>query len=83
MTSETKAMIFVWFVFIHFEQKLYAQVCKSKDICNVVMLSKDTKMLEFGHYHKSDKAPFVIYADLYYQRLMDAKMIQKNHLRQK
>ena len=24
----------------------------------------DTKMLEFSQYEKSDKAPFIIYADL-------------------
>ena len=28
------------------------------------MPSKDTKMLEFNQYQKSDKAPFIIYADL-------------------
>ena len=28
------------------------------------MASKDTKMLEFNQYQKSDKAPFIIYADL-------------------
>ena len=30
------------------------------------MLSKDTKILEFNEYQKSDKAPFIIYADLEY-----------------
>ena len=28
------------------------------------MLSEDTKILEFNHYKKSDKAPLTIYADL-------------------
>ena len=28
------------------------------------MSSKDTKILEFNQYQKSDKAPFIIYADL-------------------
>ena len=28
------------------------------------MSSKDTKMLDFNQYQESDKAPFVIYADL-------------------
>ena len=28
------------------------------------MPSKDTKILEFNEYQKSDKAPFIIYADL-------------------
>ena len=30
------------------------------------MSSKDTKILEFNKYQKSDKAPFIIYADLEY-----------------
>ena len=28
------------------------------------MLSEDTKILKFNQYQKSDKAPFIIYADL-------------------
>ena len=28
------------------------------------MLFDDTKILEFNHYQKSDKATFIIYADL-------------------
>ena len=28
------------------------------------MPSEDTKVLEFNQYQKSDKAPFIIYADL-------------------
>ena len=28
------------------------------------MLSEDTKTLQFNRYQKSDKAPFIIYADL-------------------
>ena len=28
------------------------------------MPSEDTKILDFNQYQKSDKAPFVIYADL-------------------
>ena len=28
------------------------------------MLSEDTKILEFNQYQKSEKAPFIIYADL-------------------
>ena len=30
------------------------------------MPSENTKMLEFNQYQKSDKAPFIIYADLKY-----------------
>ena len=32
--------------------------------CGVVMPSKDTKLLEFNQYWKSDKMPSIIYADL-------------------
>ena len=28
------------------------------------MASEDTKILEFNQYQKSDKVPFIIYADL-------------------
>ena len=31
--------------------------------CNVTMPSEDTKILEFSQSQKSDKAPFIIYAD--------------------
>ena len=31
---------------------------------NLVIPSEDTKMLEFNQYHKSDKTPFILYADL-------------------
>ena len=37
---------------------------KINNFCNAIMLSKDTKILEFNQYQKSDKAPFIIYADL-------------------
>ena len=35
-----------------------------KVFCEVIMSSEDTKILEFDQYQKSDKAPFIIYADL-------------------
>ena len=38
--------------------------CNNKDLCNFVMPSEDNKILEFNQYQQSDKAPFVIYADL-------------------
>ena len=49
------------------EKKLesHKKVCeKKKDFCNVIMPSEDTKVLEFNKYKKSDKAPFIIHADL-------------------
>ena len=43
--------------------ELHKKACENKDFCNVNMPSDDTKILEF-QYQKSDKAPFIINADL-------------------
>ena len=55
-------------VFIPFEQKnkleSHKKVRENKDFCNVTMPFEDTKISEFNRYQKSDKAPFIIYADL-------------------
>ena len=40
------------------------KACKNKDFSNLVMPSEDTKILEFNQYQKSEKAAFIIYADL-------------------
>ena len=40
------------------------KVCESKDFCNVIMPFKYTKILQFNQNQKSDKAPFIMYADL-------------------
>ena len=42
----------------------HKKVCENKDFCNIIMSSDDTKILEFNQCQKSDKAPFIIYADL-------------------
>ena len=42
----------------------HKKACENKDLFNIVMTSKETKLLEFNLYQKSDKAPFIIYADL-------------------
>ena len=42
----------------------HKKVCGNKDSCNVIMPSEDSKILEFNQYHKSNKTPFIIYADL-------------------
>ena len=42
----------------------HKRVCENKEFCNIIMPSEDTKMLELSQYQKSDKAPFIIYADL-------------------
>ena len=38
--------------------------CQNKDFRNIIMLSKDTKILVFNQYQKSDKTTFITYADL-------------------
>ena len=40
------------------------KVCENKDFCNIIMLFEDTKILELNQYQKSDKLPFIIYANL-------------------
>ena len=42
----------------------HKRVCENKDFCNVIIPSEDTKRLKFNPCQKSDKAPFIIYADL-------------------
>ena len=44
--------------------ELYKKACENKDFCNVNMPSDYTKILQFNQYQKSDKAPFIVYADL-------------------
>ena len=44
--------------------KLYKKVCEKKSFCNVIMPFEDTKILEFNQYQKSNKTPFIIYADI-------------------
>ena len=44
----------------------HKKVYDNKDFCNVIMPSEDTKILESNQYKKSDKATFIIYADLEY-----------------
>ena len=42
----------------------HKKVCENKDFFNIVMPSEGTKILGFNQYQKSDKSPFIIYADL-------------------
>ena len=44
--------------------KSHKKAYKNQNFRNVIMASEDYKMLEFNQYRKSDKVPFVIYADL-------------------
>ena len=41
----------------------HKKICENKDFCNVIMPFENAKILEFNQYQKSDKAPFIIYAD--------------------
>ena len=42
----------------------HKRVCENKDFCNIIIPSEETKILKFNPCQKSDKAPFIIYADL-------------------
>ena len=46
------------------EEKIESHKKCVKIFCNVIMLSEDTKILEFNQYQKSDKESFILYADL-------------------
>ena len=46
--------------------KFYEKVCKNKDIYGIALSSKIDRILEFNQYMKSDKMPFIIYADIEY-----------------
>ena len=48
------------------ENKLesHEKVCKNKDFYGIVMPSKKDNVLEFNQYMKSDKMPYIIYADI-------------------
>ena len=52
--------------FFRTENKLksHKKVCVNKDICGTVMPSEKDKILEFKHYMKSDKMPYIIYAGI-------------------
>ena len=38
----------------------HKKVCENTDFRNVIMLSENTKILEFNQYQKSDNAPFIV-----------------------
>ena len=42
----------------------HKKVCENKVFLNVIIPSKDTKILEFNQYQKYDESPIIIYADL-------------------
>ena len=44
--------------------KSHEKVCINKDFCGIAMLSEKDKISEFKQYMKSDKMPYIIYADI-------------------
>ena len=44
--------------------ELHKKACENKDFCNVIISFEDNKILEYNQHQESDKAPFIIYADL-------------------
>ena len=44
--------------------ELHKKLCENKNFCNDIMSSADNKILECNQNQKSDKEPFIIYADL-------------------
>ena len=42
----------------------HKKLCENKDICNAIMPSEGSKILELNQYQKSDKALFIIFVDL-------------------
>ena len=42
----------------------HKKVCENKNFLNIVIPSENTKIQEFNQYQKSDKTPFIVYADL-------------------
>ena len=67
MTSKHYGHFIVLIIFIHLEQKinlnLTKKVCKNKDFCGTVKPSEKDEILEFKQYMKSNKMPYIIYAD--------------------
>ena len=44
--------------------KSHQKVCKNKDFCGIVKPSEKDKILEFKQHMKSNKMPYIIYADI-------------------
>ena len=44
--------------------KSHEKLCKNKDLSGIIMPSEENKILEFDQYMKSDKMPYIIYADI-------------------
>ena len=44
--------------------KSHEKACKNKDFCGTVMPSEEGNILELNQYMKSDKIPYIIFADI-------------------
>ena len=44
--------------------KSHEKVCENKDFCTIVMLSEKGNISEFNQYMKSDKMPYITYANI-------------------
>ena len=44
--------------------KSHEKICKNKDFCGIAMPSEKNNILEFNQYMKSNKMPYIIYADI-------------------
>ena len=44
--------------------KSHEKVCENKDFCGIVTLSEKDNILKFNQYMKSDKMPYITYADI-------------------
>ena len=55
----------VWIAFVLLQWKKHELHTKVFErFYNIIMLCEDSKILEYNQYQKSNKAPFVIYANL-------------------
>ena len=46
--------------------KSHEKIFKNKNFCGIVMPSEKDNILEFNQYMKSDKMPYIIFADIEY-----------------
>ena len=63
----------------------HEKVCENQDFCDVVISFEDIKILKPNQYLKSDKMPYIIYADLesLVKNIDGRKISLKNYLQQK
>ena len=55
----------VWITFVLLQwEKLESNKKVFEGFYNIIMLCEDSKILEFNQYQKSNKTPFLIYANL-------------------